>query len=336
MQILAPLQKNIAVKRLIAFWALAECGLGGFLHLFKIPFTGLLVGGLACICIALIYLLSQSKAQVLQSLLIVVCVKLSVSPYTPPTAYISVCFQAVLGLGVYALFRVNVISFSVAVMLCMLQSALQKLMVLTLFFGKELWQAVDGLFLFVAEQLRFIDISGTKILIATYLGIYVLGGMFVAVVFKKVLQQFNDIQQQDFFIKVTDIDLAKVRKKENKRFAKLFAILLLVLLALFIFRHGETNISKAIYLIVRTTLIIFIWFYLLTPLIGLLLKKGTAKFSTVYKSQINQSLQLFPELKQLIKQVWDNTAGTKSAKRIYLFLIHFFIALIIYQIQPET
>ena len=47
---------KIAIERLTALWALNECGLGGVMHAFKLPFTGILVGGVSVLLITLIAL----------------------------------------------------------------------------------------------------------------------------------------------------------------------------------------------------------------------------------------------------------------------------------------
>jgi hypothetical protein len=42
------------IDKLTALWALNESGLGGFLHVFNSPFSGLIVGGVSILLISLI------------------------------------------------------------------------------------------------------------------------------------------------------------------------------------------------------------------------------------------------------------------------------------------
>ena len=89
-------ERVIAIQRLTALWALNECGLGGILHALQSPFTGLLVGSIAMICIALICAFAEKKWQAaMTSLAIVLVIKALVSPHSTPTAYIAVAFQGV-------------------------------------------------------------------------------------------------------------------------------------------------------------------------------------------------------------------------------------------------
>ena len=144
-------QRITAVQRLTALWAFCESGLGGLLHALQIPFTGLVVGGLAVIIITFIAKISGHKyLQVLQSLLVVLVVKAMVSPYTPFPAYIAVSFQALVGFLLFNLFQVNLLSIFLLSTIAMLESAIQKLLILTLFFGRSFWKATDDMMDFIA------------------------------------------------------------------------------------------------------------------------------------------------------------------------------------------
>src|SRR5690606_19472551 len=84
------------IEKLTALWALNECGLGGFMHVLNSPFTGVIVGGISILLISLIAFYAENKWQsILKALLIVLIIKMGVSPYSPFAAYIAVSFQAV-------------------------------------------------------------------------------------------------------------------------------------------------------------------------------------------------------------------------------------------------
>ena len=93
------------IDKLTALWALNESGLGGFLHVFNSPFTGLIVGGIAILLISLIAYYAENKWQaILKALVIVLIIKMAVSPYSPFAAYIAVSFQAILGAFLFSNF----------------------------------------------------------------------------------------------------------------------------------------------------------------------------------------------------------------------------------------
>ena len=61
-------QRLVAIQRLTAVWAFCESGLGGILHAMQMPFTGLVVGGLAVIIICFIAALTdRNYVQLLQA-----------------------------------------------------------------------------------------------------------------------------------------------------------------------------------------------------------------------------------------------------------------------------
>ena len=57
---LSAAQRVVAIQRLTALWAFSESGLGGIMHALKIPFTGLVVGGMSVIMISFIAQLSAN------------------------------------------------------------------------------------------------------------------------------------------------------------------------------------------------------------------------------------------------------------------------------------
>ena len=87
------IDSKLAVERLTVLWALTESGLGGMMHAFRLPFTGLLVGGVAIILIIMLAHYSNNNVQqILKALIIVLIVKISVSPHSPLGAYLAVSF----------------------------------------------------------------------------------------------------------------------------------------------------------------------------------------------------------------------------------------------------
>ena len=76
---------------------MSEAALGGILHAFRIPFTGLFIGSSAVIFISLIGFYSDNRKEIMKAMFIVLLVKAAISPHTPPLAYIAVSMQGLLG-----------------------------------------------------------------------------------------------------------------------------------------------------------------------------------------------------------------------------------------------
>ena len=111
---------------------MTECGLGGMLHAFKSPFTGLTVGSIAMVLITLICYYSESPWKTMtKSLIIVLIIKMLVSPHSMISAYFAVSFQAILGSFLYKTFGVNYLTATLLAVVGLVESALQKVISLT-------------------------------------------------------------------------------------------------------------------------------------------------------------------------------------------------------------
>ena len=83
--------------RITALWAFSEAFLGGLLHGFHVPFTGLVLSSFAAVCIASLTINDYAKGKILKATLLVIIVKAILSPHTPPTAYFAVFLQGFFG-----------------------------------------------------------------------------------------------------------------------------------------------------------------------------------------------------------------------------------------------
>ena len=121
--------------RLIALWVLCETMLGGIIHGAKMPGSGLILGSCAVICISLIAYHVPSKGSILKAMLIVAILKMMLSPQAPPTAYVAVFFQGLMGEALFWNRRIYSVSCLLFGILVLLESGLQRMVVLTIVYG---------------------------------------------------------------------------------------------------------------------------------------------------------------------------------------------------------
>ena len=134
---------NSTAVRLVALWGLSEAFLGGVLHALKLPLSGLLAGGASLVIIVLLGSVGR-RGTVLRGLLVVLSIKALLSPQSPPTAYLAVAFQGVVGellTGWRALPRLRGLVLGA---LTMLESAGQQVFVLWLLYQKPLAVAFNA------------------------------------------------------------------------------------------------------------------------------------------------------------------------------------------------
>ena len=326
-------QRINAIQRLTALWAFTESGLGGIMHALQIPFTGLLVGGMAVIMICLIAEFSEhSYKQILKSVIIVLIVKAMASPFTPVTAYIAVSFQALLGFALFSLLRVNYFSIVLLSTIAMLESAIQKLLVLILFFGESLWKAMDKMIAFAGKQLGYIVSNGSTWIVTIYLLIYIAGGFFIAWLAWRTIKNF-DTTNPHFILKESSAinqDLITgndpVKKNSYKKVWVLLLTMIVLSVMLFLFatdkKQGWVEVIKTI---TWTLSAMLLWFVLISPLFTKGIQKILKKKESRYSDEVSKTLSFLPFLNKLTNLAWQQSKLHRGFKRW-----HFFFTALIY------
>jgi len=336
-------QKTIVLQRLTALWAFTESGLGGVMHALQIPFTGLLVGGMAVIMISMIAELSEHNyKQILKSALIVLIVKAMVSPHTPFPAYIAVSFQALLGYCLFSLMKVNTISILLLSIIAMLESAVQKLLILTLFLGELLWKAADGLIALLAEQFGFTTINGSYWIIAIYLFIYIAGAVVIALLALRTIKSFHTDKAVAItaLISIPDVDSVikkPVRKNKFKKLWLLIGLMLGLSVLLFFFASNAKQGWLAVLKTISWTLsAILIWYMIIGPLFTKAIQNFLQKKQSRYSNEVLQILSFIPVLRQLTLLAWQHSKLSKGFGRWNSFVSTLIQATLTYTEPPAA
>lgn len=315
-------QRALAIQRLTALWAFAESGLGGVLHAFRIPFTGLVIGGFAVIIITLIAKFSDHQYQkIVKSFLIVLIVKAMVSPHTPIPAYLAISFQALLGYCLFSLFKINFFSIFLLSILSMMESAIQKLLILTFFFGQSLWKAADGLVDFITEQLGLHQVAGTYWLIVVYLLIYFTGGVVIAWLAFKTIRQFSYAHELPDINSLVINDLAENKKNSKMKIWAGILLMLIISVLLFIFSpESSSGWMAVIKTIIWTISAILIWYMILAPLLTRFIITLLKQKENRYRKEVTETLSVLPSIKKLSILAWQQSRKYRGLKRITFFL----------------
>lgn len=309
------IQRTVALQRLTALWAFTESGLGGVMHALQIPFTGLLVGGMAVIMISMIAAISEHNfRQILKSALIVLIVKAMVSPHTPFPAYLAVSFQAFLGYVLFSLLKVNFISILLLSMIAMLESAIQKLLILTLFFGESLWKAADSMVALLAKQFGFTVLNGSYWIIGVYLGIYIAGGFLIGWLALRTINGFNfsessSIAATNSINDGKEFGLKKSTIKNNyKKLWVLIGLMIGLSGILFFFAADNNQGWLAVVKTVSWTIsAILVWYLIIAPIFLKIVQKFLQKKQSKHGEEILQILSFIPVLRQLTKMAWQKS-----------------------------
>jgi hypothetical protein len=338
--------KTISLEKIIALWAFTEAFLGGFLHIIKIPFTGLIIGSFALLYISLISYSNYRKGQIIQAAIIVIIIKMLLSPYTPIMAYFAVFYQGLLGELFFSRGSFRSINCFFLGILFAILSSVQKVLTLTLIFGMTLWESIDSFLNYAVNELSFSNLTGIKfsyfivcLYFMIHLSIGIISSIFVIRFIKnltlnltepeyKINIKFNGNVNNSFF------------EKKNKRFKLLkitFYIFLLVLLFITYFAPDKINLStnSLLLMIIRGFIIILVWFKLLSPFIIRMFKKFISNKKSNYSKNIDNIVDMLPIFKLIAEESWHRSDNLKGFKKFIHFVKLNLINFLIYRKEPE-
>lgn len=319
--------ESTAVIRLTALWAFSESALGGLLHMFRIPFTGAIISSVAAILIIMIASFSVKKGTVLKATILVIAVKAAAAPYTPVNAFVSVLFQGIIGewiLSSKKFFSVKAVVFS---SLALLQSAIQRIVVLTVMMGMTLWESIDvfGGVLLKKMGIEYHSFLLSWFLVAGYILLYLVIGVIVGIVGSKIPKRVRKIMANGKITQITsDIhsdDKPNIKNRMRNRY-KIRVLPLLLIIAL-IGSYFISEISfwgkNVLIMTLRYFIIMALWTFWAGPFLLEKGKKVLNKHSYKYKDDIDFLIKLLPKIRTIAIAQWKISSGCKGIKRIVTF-----------------
>lgn len=325
-----------ASTKLILLWAFSESALGGMLHALRIPLTGLFVGGSAVIFISLIAHYSNNKTSILKATLLVLIVKFVVSPYTPLPAYFSVFAEGLLGLFFFNILNLKKAAPILLGFFALLFSSFQKIIIFTVLFGMTFWESIDVFMTFVFKQLSItseLDISFSYLIISIYIFVHILGGILAGIVANKIpgwVVSFSHDINFDKIVPTEGSEQKKTKRKKKFWYQKasgivFISIALLLILLSYTTTAFDSNLPlKISVMFVRSIAITGVWFILIAPYAMKLLQKILNKKRSDYTDEIENIVNLLPEMRAAVKYSWNESNKKSGLSRLKLFLSYIF------------
>jgi hypothetical protein len=317
-----PFNKEV-YYRLIALWVLCESVLGGIIHGFKLPVSGLLVGSSAVICICLIAYYVPVKGAILKATLLVAIFKLMLSPHTPLPAYFAVFFQGFAGELLFLNPRNYKITCMLLAIIALLESASQRILIMTFVYGTDIWKALND----VAKNLsNNSSINFSFYIIASYLLLHLLVGIVIgwfAASLPGRSARWN-ILHKDLIIPFQEqhatIHSATAFRK-RKKVRKALLVVWILLIALFLQSYlgiGRVLLPSHISLqiLLRSIVILLTWYFVLSPILSKFLKQWLLKRRVQSQAEVNAVLQLLPSTKYILIKSWQLTSSFKGISRL--------------------
>jgi hypothetical protein len=313
--------------RLVALWVICEAFAGGIMHGIKLPFTGLIISSLAITCIILIAWHVPSKTAIIRATVIVAIFKLMLSPYSPFTAYIAVFFQGLVGQLLFSgkkrFFAFCSVILAVA---GLVESAIQRILVLMVVYGNDLWKAVNQ---FIHKLTGDKSITNYSLAIAViYVSIHAVIGVCIGIYAARLAKRSVEWRSMYPELIITETDKSKDPVAATGRKSKVkwfFWICWLLLLAAFVHSSFFPEVSflpadEVSKIIVRSVLIILGWYLVLSPLLMLVLKRILLNERLKKKEEVFEVMHLIPQTRFIFSKSWQNAAKEEGFERVKLFV----------------
>ncbi len=325
----------LRVDILIALWALAESALGGILHAFRIPLTGLFVNSCAVLLMVLIATATDKRGTILRATLIVMIIKGIVSPHTPLTAFIAVGFQGLMGELLLRSKKYLLLSSITLGVVTLLQSALQKILLLTIIYGNSLWETIDVFVNFILKQIPFIAIQKNPVhfsfwLIVTYVGIHIIAGILVGIMASRMPAWLEkELRQQRSILRiregVTNFEISMRKKKRSwlKKPSTFFILSLATIIIVFSYIFpdiSETQGLQAIIMIVRSTCILILWYAVAGPYLFKLSKHFLRSKQNAHAREVEKTMRILIPIRYIIFETWNDSAQFTGIRRMKNFI----------------
>jgi hypothetical protein len=336
-QLNTPDRNFSAITKLTALWAFNESGLGGLMFALKIPLTGFFVGGFAVLLIGLIAWYAQRDyKQVLKATVLVLIIKATVSPHSPPPAYLAVAFQGFAGALIYRYITSFRIASVVLALLAMAESALQKIIVMTLIYGKSIWLALDKLFESISKEFAIhADVSFSLLLIAVYLAVYLVWGLVVGVFSGKLPLQIEARKEEILQWYRQDREMIPVvALHKNRKFRFVIYICILVFI-LTVFLLGGNNKQQVLFILFRSLAAVLLLFFVLRPILNRLLHYWLSRQRSARKHDTATIIALLPGIRTYVRPSWQLAAKQQSKAKQLKYFIYYMVALTLYEERNE-
>ena len=310
--------------RLIALWVVCEAFAGGLMHAAKIPFTGMIVSSLAVTCIIFIAYFVPGSTAIIKATVTVAVFKLMLSPHSPPTAYIAVFFQGYLGHLLFNGRKHFALSAVLLAVLALVESALQRILVLLIIYGNTFWDAVDK---YVQKIAGGGDKNYSQITALGYIAIHAVGGIIIGILAVRLVRKaerwkthYPELIISDNEEQSIGYEVKKKKKTLKPLFIILWVLLLIMIIHAYIFpEYAVIPKNDVLRIILRSVLILFSWYLILIPIIKKLIERKLASERVKQKLPLKEILDLLPRIKNVFNQSMHLSAVERGLGRVKLF-----------------
>ena len=289
------------------------------MHALHLPFTGIFVGGFAVLIVSLLASLPEDPgakqtsvfSRISKATIIVLLVKAAVSPHSPPPAYIAVAFQGFAGALLFQFFPFKLAAILLGV-IAMVESALQRIVIATIIYGKSLWAAIDSAFNAIVKEFHLpADISFSLWIIVIYAGVYALWGLLLGLWMIRLPAQVRS--RADMIYSHPEAMPAPAVKSPKDRLRKRLLMMAVVLLFIsVVFLLERENTGRAVYVVLRTIAVVALLVWVVNPAFRWLMARWVRKPGSENAQAFKDVMNFLPEVRSYLQPAYRQAAEKKS------------------------
>jgi len=208
----------------------------------------------------------------------------------------------------------------------------QHLIVLLVVFGVDFWQALDQYLNKLTESWGLTGVPYALYFAIGYIGVHILVGVLVGWLAAQLPAWLRKQNQPGKTVasdaeKVEAIPQKSLNLKKKRRFNLIFLLIWILLLGFFLqsyFNIGPAILpkAKALQIIIRSVLLVSIWYFVVSPFLLGYLHKWLLHRRGPLQTQLQAILDLLPETQNQFRESWQQSAHLKKLARLRFFLAH--------------
>jgi len=313
---------SIDVTLTIQLWIFAECGIGGLMHGLHIPFTGIIVGSLAIYCIYLLALSQDTAHDIRRTIatatITVLLIKILLTPFAPIQAYFATAFQGMMGYLIFSCGRGQSWNFILMALICLGESAIQKVLVAYFLFGTAFFDAIDKASASVFDSFGM-DFQGSLIVFIWifYIGLHLLTAVIIGSIVPKLIitlkniEIYNSVQIRG---KTSDYTNKSTTQPWQRLAIKIFWVGLVLLVLLLI---GQLYVVGTLGILLR-----FVLFSLLLTLSGKVFSVIFKKKNSIPSIDLHQEIDHIRQTGMRFKAIyhWSRSEYNGCARWKYFLM----------------
>ena len=279
------------------------------MHAVRSPFTGLIVASVSVAMIGVIVKVGKADLKTLTSALVaVLTVKFLLSPHSSPSAYLAVSFQAFAGFAILSAVKSTRIAMILFGVVALVESAMQKVIVLYILFGSSLNEALVTWQGWIAKKYNlYLSWLAFDSMAYIYVGVFAVVGLLAGWLAANLISKL----ERSSMVPALEVPTLESTSTDHKRRGvskRLVTLSIVVLLLLGTYLISDSNLSYLPWL--RVIIFVLLWIVVVLPLFKYLGQRY------LFKSDVSHITGEFAQLRSVFNYLWEKSKDKRWISKV--------------------